>query len=101
VLQAILRLRAICEHGAVTDYGSPLTAARTNLVPNWVRYAMFPHHVNYHVEHHLYPAVPHYHLPRLHAALVAHGILQGAEIRPIGETLRRIFADRPAAAAAR
>jgi fatty acid desaturase len=101
VLQAILRLRAICEHGAVSDYGSPLTAARTNLVPNWVRYAMFPHHVNYHVEHHLYPAVPHYHLPRLHAALVAHGILDGAEIRPIGETLRRIFADRPAAAAAR
>ena len=30
VLQAILRLRAICEHGAVTDFGSPLTAARTN-----------------------------------------------------------------------
>lgn len=101
VLQAILRLRAICEHGAVTDYGSPLTAARTNLVSLWLRYAMFPHHVNYHVEHHLYPAVPHYHLPRLHAALVAHGILDGAEIRPIGETLRRIFADRPAAAAAR
>jgi len=101
VLQAILRLRAICEHGAVTDYSSPLSAARTNLAPAWVRHVMFPHHVNYHVEHHLYPAVPHYHLPRLHAALVAHGILDGAEVRPIGETLRRIFADRPAAAAAR
>jgi hypothetical protein len=45
--------------------------------------------------------VPHYHLPRLHAALVAHGIMDGAEVRPIGETLRRIFADRPAATAAR
>ncbi len=97
VLQAILRLRAICEHGAVTDYGSPLTAARTNLVPFWVRYAMFPHHVNYHVEHHLYPAVPHYNLPRLHVALAAHGILEGAEIRPLRATLRRVFADRPAA----
>jgi fatty acid desaturase len=96
VLQAILRLRAICEHGAVTDYGSPLTAARTNLVAPWLRYAMFPHDVNYHVEHHLYPAVPHYYLPRLHAALVAHGILDGAEVRPVGETLRRVFADRPA-----
>jgi fatty acid desaturase len=100
VLQAILRLRAICEHGAVTDYSSPLSAARTNLAPAWVRHAMFPHHVNYHVEHHLYPAVPHYNLPRLHAALVAHGILVGAEVRPIGETLRRIFADRPGAATA-
>jgi fatty acid desaturase len=97
VLQAILRLRAICEHGAVTDYGSPLTAARTNLVPFWVRYAMFPHHVNYHVEHHLYPAVPHYNLPRLHVALAAHGILEGAEIRPLRATLRRVFADRSAA----
>lgn len=97
VLQAILRLRAICEHGAVTDYSSPLTAARTNFAPAWVRYFLFPHHVNYHVEHHLYPAVPHYRLPRLHAALAAHGILDGAEIRPLGETLRRIFADRPAA----
>ena len=100
VLQAILRLRAICEHGAVTDYGSPLTAARTNLVSFWLRYAMFPHHVNYHVEHHLYPAVPHYNLPRLHAALKAQGILDGAEIRPLGATLRRVFADRPAAAPA-
>ena len=98
VLQAILRLRAICEHGAVADYGSPLTAARTNLVPLWARYFMFPHHVNYHIEHHLYPVVPHYHLPRLHAALAAHGILDGAEIRPLRETLARVFADRPAAA---
>ena len=96
VLQAILRLRAICEHGAVTDYGSPLTAARTNLVPSWLRYFLFPHHVNYHVEHHLYPAVPHYNLPLLHAALEAHGILDGAEIRRLPETLARVFADRPA-----
>jgi fatty acid desaturase len=99
VLPAILRLRAICEHGAVADYTSPLTAARTNLAPPWVRYLMFPHHVNYHVEHHLYPAVPHYRLPRLHRALVAHGVLDGAEIRPIGETLRRVFAERPQRAA--
>src|SRR4051812_8224309 len=36
VVQAILRLRAICEHGATTDFSSPLTAARTNLVPRWL-----------------------------------------------------------------
>jgi fatty acid desaturase len=51
-----------------------------------------PHHVNYHIEHHLYPAVPHYNLPRLHAALEQHGILEGAEVRRFGETLPRIFA---------
>jgi fatty acid desaturase len=97
LLQAILRLRAICEHGAVNDYSSPLTAARTNFAPAWQRYVLFPHHVNYHVEHHLYPAVPHYNLPALHAVLTEHGILDGAEIRPLRETLRRVFADRPAA----
>ena len=31
VLQVILRVRAICEHGAPRDHASPLTAARTNL----------------------------------------------------------------------
>jgi fatty acid desaturase len=100
LLQAILRLRAICEHGAVNDYSSPLTAARTNFAPAWQRYVLFPHHVNYHVEHHLYPAVPHYNLPALHAVLTEHGILDGAEIRPLRETLQRIFADRPARTAA-
>ena len=71
VLQPILRLRAICEHGAVTDLSSPLTAARTNRT--WgsfgnrlARAVIFPHHVTFHPEHHLYPAVPHFNLPRLH-----------------------------------
>ena len=97
VLQVIFRLRAICEHGALTDLSSPLTAARTNLPNWWQRYLLFPHHVNYHIEHHLYPAVPHYNLPGLHQALRAHGILEGAEIRRLSETLPRVFAERAAA----
>jgi fatty acid desaturase len=100
VLQAILRLRAICEHGATTDFYSPLTAARTTLAGPVARFFLFPHHVNYHVEHHLYPAVPHYHLPELHEALAAHGILEGAEVRGLGDTLSRIFAGRAVPAAA-
>ena len=100
VLQPILRLRAICEHGAVSDVSSPLTAARTNRTwggpANWLaRAAIFPHHVNHHLEHHLYPAVPHYHLPRLHRLLVAKGALDGAEVRDIGATLHLVFAPRP------
>ena len=103
VLQPILRLRAICEHGATTDFSSPLTAARTNrtwgsaanLLGRW---ALFPHHVNYHLEHHLYPAVPHYHLPRLHRLLCDKGALAGAEVRDLGQTfgarLRRAAAAR-------
>jgi len=107
VLQPILRLRAVCEHGAVTDLASPLTAARTTLTTGsrsgrasdrllnlLGRAVLFPHHVNHHVEHHLYPAVPHYHLPRLHRLLQARGALAGAEVRDLRETLKIVFAAR-------
>lgn len=93
VLQAILRLRAVCEHGALSDFSSPLTAARTNVATPWQRFFLFPHHVNYHIEHHLYPAVPHYNLPKLHAALERHGMLADAHVYPLSVTLPRIFAE--------
>ena len=104
-LQPILRLRAICEHGAVSDLSSPLTAARSNRT--WGSWSnrllgglLFPHHVNYHLEHHLYPAVPHYHLPALHRALQARGVLEGAEVRDLPDTLHLIFAPRKPKASA-
>jgi fatty acid desaturase len=97
VVQAILRLRAIAEHGATTDFTSPLTAARTNVAPAWLEWLIFPHHVNYHVEHHLYASVPHYHLPALHRAMAARGVLEGAEVVPFRLTLAKIFAPRASA----
>ncbi len=96
VLQALLRFRAICEHGAVTDLSSPLTAARTNVAPWWLRWWMFPHHVNFHVEHHLYPSIPHYNLPRCHAEMARLGLLETAEVRNILTTTRRILAPKSA-----
>ncbi len=95
VVQAMLRLRAIAEHGATTDFSSPLTAARTNTGPAWLEWLLFPHHVNYHIEHHLYASVPHYNLPALHREMAARGVLQGAELVPFRVTLRKIFAERP------
>lgn len=96
VLQAILRLRAVFEHGAPTGIDSPLTAARSNVAGPFARLALFPHHVNYHVEHHLYPAVPHYRLPALHAALAEQGVLAQAEVRDWRDTWRRVYAPRAA-----
>jgi fatty acid desaturase len=93
LLQPILRFRAICEHGAVKDLSSPLTAARTNLAPFWARWLLFPHHVNYHLEHHLYPSIPHYNLPACHRALVACGALAQAEVRSVFATARLVAAD--------
>jgi fatty acid desaturase len=95
VVQAILRLRAIAEHGATTDFSSPLTAARTNLVPSWLGWLVFPHNVNYHIEHHLYASVPQYNLPALHRELAERGLLANAEVVPfLGGTLGKIFSDR-------
>jgi fatty acid desaturase len=96
VVQAILRLRAIAEHGATTDFSSPLTAARTNLGPAWLRWLIFPHNVNYHIEHHLYASVPQYHLPRLHAEMKRRAMLEHAEVMPFDKTLGKIFAERAA-----
>ena len=97
-LQAILRLRAVCEHGAVADMSSPLTAARTHAPCaslDWLvaRALLFPHHVNYHIEHHMYPAVPHYHLKRLHGLLASRGVLDQSEVLSIDLTLRKVFAE--------
>jgi fatty acid desaturase len=99
VVQAILRLRAIAEHGATTDFSSPLTAARTNVAPRWLEWLIFPHHVNYHIEHHLYASVPHYNLPRLHREMHARGMLANAELVPFASTLRKIFAEKAATSA--
>ena len=108
-LQALLRIRAILEHGAPKylaskdlaskdlaskGINSPLTAARTNYAPRWLNWWLFPHHVNYHIEHHLYPSIPCYHLPEAHALLSQRGILQDADVRPVRETLARVFAPK-------
>jgi fatty acid desaturase len=93
LLQAMLRLRAIAEHGAPPATDSPFSAARTNLVNPLLRFFLFPHHVGYHIEHHLYPAVPHYRLPVLHELLRRRGALDQAEVRHFDETWELIYAE--------
>lgn len=100
LLQPLLRFRAICEHGAVQDLGSALTAARTNLGPRWLVWLLFPHHVNFHVVHHMYPAIPMYNLPAAHRELERRGLLAGAEVRDLRDTARLVFAEPEPRAAA-
>ena len=72
VQRVIARVRAVLEHGAVPDPKDGLLNSRTIISRNrLMRFMMNPHHVAYHLEHHLYPAVPHYNLPKLHLALAA------------------------------
>lgn len=63
VLPPILRFRALAEHGGCED-GSDLTMART-VTPGWLeRVLLAPCNVHYHLEHHLYPGIPFYNLPK-------------------------------------
>jgi fatty acid desaturase len=62
----IVNLRGWSEH-MLTEAGHPLTQSRTVTSNALVRF--FLCNLNYHLEHHLFPAVPWYNLPRLHALL--------------------------------
>jgi fatty acid desaturase len=86
----VLRLRSIAEHACVADPRDPLRQTRTTLAPAWLRFLLAPHHVNYHLEHHLFMTVPHYNLPAAHRLLAASGVLARAEVAPsYVEVLRR------------
>lgn len=76
----VMRLRSIAEHAVVTDPADELRQTRTTLAPFWLRFLIAPHHVNYHLEHHLYMYVPHYNLPKVHRRLKAAGVLDRAEV---------------------
>ena len=51
----------------MTRAGHPLTQTRT--VTSNALVSFFMCNLNYHLEHHLFPAMPWYNLPRLHALL--------------------------------
>ena len=66
VVVAIVNLRGWSEH-MLTQPGSALTQTRTVRSNRVVRF--FLCNLNYHLEHHLFPSVPWYNVPRLHALL--------------------------------
>jgi fatty acid desaturase len=69
LLQVFLRIRAALEHGAVSSTENPLQNTRTVTDSAFVLSFMAPLGLNYHLEHHLYPAVPWYQLHKLHACI--------------------------------
>jgi fatty acid desaturase len=66
VVVVIVNVRGWSEH-ALTEPGSALTQTRTVRSNPVLRF--FLCNLNYHLEHHLFPSVPWYNLPRLHALL--------------------------------
>lgn len=67
--QICFRIRGAIEHGNVPDADNPYRQTRTYFVNPALAFFFAPKQVYYHLEHHLYPSVPFYHLPRLHQRL--------------------------------
>lgn len=76
----IVRIRSIAEH-ACTDAGlDPLLNTRATYASPFARLTVAPHHVNYHLEHHLIMITPSFLLPKLHQVLKNRGALRNAHL---------------------
>jgi fatty acid desaturase len=65
--QPVLRLYLLAEHGDCPRVANMFENTRTTFTSALVRFLAW--NMPYHVEHHVYPAVPFHHLPALHAVM--------------------------------
>lgn len=65
--------RAFCDHAhpVVPDRCMDEQRLITYVPPMWERCLFSPNHMNYHAEHHLWPFIPYYNLPRAHRLAIA------------------------------
>jgi fatty acid desaturase len=89
--QVFFRIRGAIEHGNVPDPHNPYRQTRTYLINPILAFFFSPKQVNYHLEHHLYPSVPFYNLPRLHQVLrQATYPREDAYCEPFATSLRKL-----------
>ena len=68
--QPILRAILLAEHTGCSNDNNPLTNTRTTLTWFPIKFLMW--NMPFHAEHHLYPSIPFYALPKAHQQLKAH-----------------------------
>lgn len=68
VMPLIERVRSISEHFGL-EYECELSQTRNILCSPLEAFFFGPHNIRYHLDHHLFPTVPQYNLPRLHSHL--------------------------------
>ncbi len=73
----IANIRGIAEHGMTTS-GNELTDTRTVATNSVLSFLIC--NINYHIEHHLYPGIPWYNLPKLHRMLKEEYVAAGSSI---------------------
>ena len=76
----ILNIRGLSEHTQLihSEPPDPIKSTRTVLSNRFVRF--FFNNQNYHLEHHLFPRVPWYNLPKVHQVLKSYYIKKSAPI---------------------
>jgi fatty acid desaturase len=74
----VMRIRSIAEHAMIPDPADEMNNTRTTVARWWERLLIAPNCVNFHLEHHLLPTVPHYNLRRMHRMLRERGALARA-----------------------
>jgi fatty acid desaturase len=66
--QVLNRLRLTTEHFNIDENHAVNTRS---VIPNFIEsWTLTPHNLGYHLDHHLYPGVPFYNLPKLHQMLM-------------------------------
>ena len=88
--QVFFRIRGAIEHGNVPDPENPYQQTRTYFIPPALSFFFAPKQVNYHLEHHLYPSIPFYNLPRMHAALQSVYEQELGYCEPFGTSLQKL-----------
>ncbi len=73
----VANIRGIAEHGMTTS-GNELTDTRTVTTHPVLSFLMC--NINYHLEHHLYPGIPWYNLPKAHRILKAQYETAGSSV---------------------
>ena len=78
-LQVLLRIRGIAEHAGYQPNPDQRLNSRT--VTGSMQTLIFaPHYAHYHLEHHIYPAVPYYNLPKLHKLMKERGHIPESQL---------------------
>jgi fatty acid desaturase len=81
IINTFVNIRGMSQHTLLEEYeGDEVRGTRTILTNRVTTFFMC--NENFHLEHHLHPGVPWYHLPRVHALLRAELISRGAPYIP-------------------
>jgi len=76
IINTLVNIRGMSQHTLLEHHSDPILGTRS-ILTNRVT-AFFMCNENYHLEHHLYPRVPWYNLPRLHRAMKEDLVARGA-----------------------